>query len=84
VPRSETFREDGPPDEVADARSFVKQVVERWRGAAGAKLVGREEPPAEASSEPRPVTAPPASTHFDANPPVTNRLDLIRAQLLRR
>jgi hypothetical protein len=74
VPRSETFREDGPSDEVVDARSFVKQVVERWRGAAGAKLVGREEPAAEATSEPRAAPIPPSS----------NRLDQIRAQLLRR
>jgi DNA helicase HerA-like ATPase len=74
VPRSETFRENGPPDEVDDARSFVKQVVERWRGAAGPKLVGREEPAAEATSEPRAAPVSPSS----------NRLDQIRAQLLRR
>jgi DNA helicase HerA-like ATPase len=74
VPRSETFREVGPRDEVADAQSFVKQVVERWRGAAGAKLVGREEPAAEATSEPRAAPLSPSS----------NRLDQIRAQLLRR
>jgi hypothetical protein len=94
VPRADAFREDAPADEVVDGHSFVKQVVERWRGAAGAKLVGREEPALEATGEPRPAMAPPASTRLDANPPAStrldgispssNRLDLIRAQLLRR
>jgi DNA helicase HerA-like ATPase len=94
VPRAETFREDAPADEVVNGQSFVKQVVERWRGAAGAKLVGREEHAPEATGEPRPAMAPPASTRLDANPPAStrldgispssNRLDLIRAQLLRR
>ena len=38
IPHSETFRADGAPDEFSDSQSFVRQVVERWRGAAGAKL----------------------------------------------
>jgi hypothetical protein len=74
VPRAETFREAEPAGAAADSQSFVKQVVERWRGAAGAKLAGREEPAAEATGEPRAAPVSPSS----------NRLDLIRAQLLRR
>jgi hypothetical protein len=94
IPHSETFREDGADDEFSDSQSFVKQVVERWRGAAGARLVAREEPAPEAASEPRPAMAPLASPRLDVNPPsstrldgvspASTRLDLIRAQLLRR
>ncbi len=94
VPHSETFREDGPADEFADSQSFVKHVVERWRGAAGARLVAREEPAPEGTGEPRPAQIPPAPPRVDANPPASTRLDgispastrldLIRAQLLRR
>jgi DNA helicase HerA-like ATPase len=94
IPHSETFHEDGSLDEFSDSQSFVKQVVERWRGAAGARLVAREEPTLEATGEPRVAMAPPASTRVDAPPtastrldgvsPASTRLDLIRAQLLRR
>jgi DNA helicase HerA-like ATPase len=94
IPHSETFREDGALDEISDSQSFVKQVVERWRGATGAKLVARDELGPEPTVEPRPAHVSPASPRFDANPPVsprpegvspaTTRLDLIRAQLLRR
>jgi DNA helicase HerA-like ATPase len=94
IPHSETFRADGADDEFSDPQSFVRQVVERWRGAAGARLVAREEPASEAASEPRPAMVPPASPRLDVSPPsstrldgvspASTRLDLIRAQLLRR
>jgi len=99
VPRGETFRVDDPAADAGDGQSFVKQVVERWRGAAGAKLVVRDESGADANAEPRPVPAP-AQPRFDPIPPprfepippirhdgaspTSTRLDLIRAQLLRR
>jgi len=96
VPRSETFREDRTGDDVGDSQSFVRQVVERWRGAAGAKLVGREEPAVEATGEGRPAVAAaaaPAMAAYAAGgapaagggvSPVSNRIEQIRAQLLRR
>src|SRR5208337_3703677 len=59
VPHSETFYEDAAVDEVGDSQSFVKQVVERWRGATGAKLVARDEPAPDATVEPKPAMAPP-------------------------
>jgi DNA helicase HerA-like ATPase len=85
IPHSETFRADDAPDERSDSQSFVKQVVERWRGAAGAKLVVKDEHLAEAFAEPRPgvsptVAAPPVSAAI----PVSTRIEQIRAQLLRR
>jgi len=103
VPRSETFREDRTADDVGDSQSFVRQVVERWRGAAGAKLVAREEPAVEATGEARPAAAAaaaPAMAALAAHAaggapaaaaaagggvsPVSNRIEQIRAQLLRR
>ena len=94
IPHSETFRQDGAVGEIPDAQSFVKQVVERWRGAVGAKLVARDEPAAEPTVEPRPAQISSAPPRYDANAsvsprlddisPATTRLDLIRAQLLRR
>jgi hypothetical protein len=84
IPHSETFREDGAFDEVSDTQSFVRQVVERWRGAAGAKLVTRDDPTPEANSEPRPAQVSPTSPRPDGVSPASTRLDLIRAQLLRR
>ena len=101
VPRRETFRNDDADDGAGDGQSFVRQVVERWRGAAGARLVVKEEAAAEASGEPKsgptpsapprfdPVAAesrlePTAPIHRDGVSPSSTRLDLIRAQLLRR
>jgi DNA helicase HerA-like ATPase len=89
IPHSETFREDGSVDEVDDSQSFVKQVVERWRGAAGAKLVVKDEHVAEAVAEPRQaVTAARAASPVAAPAvgafPVSSRIEQIRAQLLRR
>jgi hypothetical protein len=84
IPHSETFRADGALDEASDSQSFVRQVVERWRGAAGAKLVTRDEPASEANSEPRSAQVSPTSPRPDGVSPASTRLDLIRAQLLRR
>ena len=78
------------PDEFADSQTFVRQVVERWRGAAGAKLFAKDDHVAEAAAEPRPaVTAPLAASPVAAPgrvgaSPVSSRIDQIRAQLLRR
>ncbi len=85
IPHSETFRADDAPDERSDSQSFVKQVVERWRGAAGAKLVVKDEHLAEAFAEPRPGVSPPvAAPPVSAAIPVSTRIEQIRAQLLRR
>jgi DNA helicase HerA-like ATPase len=89
IPHSETFRADGAPDEFVDSQAFVRQVVERWRGAAGAKLFVKDDHVAEAAAEPRPaVTAPLAASPVAAPAvsasPVSSRIEQIRAQLLRR
>ncbi len=40
IPRSETFQHAGAAGAPGDERAFVKAVVERWRGAMGAKNPG--------------------------------------------
>jgi uncharacterized protein len=86
IPQSETFREDGATVESSDAQSFVRQVVERWRGATGAKLVVKDEHVAEALAEPRPPipAPPPVVAPAIGALPVASRIEQIRAQLLRR
>jgi DNA helicase HerA-like ATPase len=89
IPHSETFREDGAVDESSDAQTFVRQVVDRWRGATGAKLVVKDEHVAETSTEPRPAVpavpaAPPVAAPAVGAFPVSSRIEQIRAQLLRR
>ena len=88
VPRSETFRKEGPGDGVAETQSFVKQVVDRWRGATGAKSVVKDEAAPEAPVEARVVVpVAPAPTPAPAFAPVSqtsSRIEQIRAQLLRR
>jgi DNA helicase HerA-like ATPase len=84
IPHSETFRADGVANELSDSQSFVRQVVERWRGATGAKLVVKDEHLAEAVAEPRPAgAAAPAAPAVGAST-VSSRIEQIRAQLLRR
>jgi len=93
IPHSETFREDGAVDESSDAQAFVRQVVDRWRGATGAKLVVKDEHVAEAFAEPRSAAAAPVAAAQAVSPvaapvvgalPVASRIEQIRAQLLRR
>ncbi len=55
-------------------RAFVKAVVERWRGAAGAKNSAGEDPGAEADGAAKP----------NASSSVASRIDQIRAQILKR
>jgi DNA helicase HerA-like ATPase len=74
IPRSETFEHRGASGAPGDERAFVKAVVERWRGALGAKIPANEEPSAEGNGAP---TAPFAS-------PVASRIEQIRAQILKR
>jgi DNA helicase HerA-like ATPase len=74
VPRSETFQHAGPRGAPGDERAFVKAVVERWRGAAGAKNSAGEDPGAEADGAAKP----------NASSSVASRIDQIRAQILKR
>ena len=76
LPHSETFRlEDW--DEAAHAeRGFVRQVVERWRGAVGASR-HFEEP------APEPIHAKPAPGGNEGDAAAA-RLEQLRAQLLKR
>jgi hypothetical protein len=81
VPRSETFRlEDW--DEAAQAeRGFVRQVVERWRGAAGGSRIFDEAP----LVAPEPLSPPAkANPSFMDGDSATARLEQLRAQLLKR
>ncbi len=74
VPRSETFQHSdarGRPDE---ERAFVKAVVERWRGAVGAKNSANEDASADGDGAPKPTGAP----------PLASRVEQIRAQILKR
>jgi uncharacterized protein len=94
VPRSETFRRDGPGDEVGEAQSFIKLVVERWRGAAGARPLAKDDAAAEAVVETRAAVSEPRVPVMETRGPVggapaplsptSNRIEQIRAQLLRR
>ena len=72
LPRSETFRLDDRELSVADP-GFVRQVVDRWRGALGAGRVAES----FAAPEPAPV-APPMLNDAAA------RLEQLRAQILKR
>jgi DNA helicase HerA-like ATPase len=87
VPRSETFRSDSAGGETFETHAFVKQVVERWRGAAGMKTIVKDDAGAEAVAETRatikiaPALAAPTPV---AATPTSTRIEQIRAQLLRR
>ncbi|MBV8472739.1 MAG: ATP-binding protein, partial [Hyphomicrobiales bacterium] len=74
IPHSETFQRAEMEGDPADERAFIRSVVERWRGAAGAKQAAADEatPDAEAASR----TIPPTT--------VASRIDQIRAQILKR
>lgn len=89
LPRSETFERvsesEGPE------RSFVKLVVERWRGATAGSRAADEVPPApgimpiypETETLLKPTSAP-GTASSSSGSPVANRLDQIRAQILKR
>jgi len=100
VPRSETFERIDIETEPGQERSFVKVVVERWRGAAGGPKQSDDATPV---AEPAPISAPaapraaPLSAQFapgivrdaDSGPlspmgSVASRIDQIRAQILKR
>ena len=74
IPQSDMFRFDEDRSEPGDERAFVKAVVERWRGAAGAKNAPAED------------AAPENEAGWRANPasPVASRIDQIRSQILKR
>jgi DNA helicase HerA-like ATPase len=74
IPRSETFQHPGPRDEPGDERAFIKAVIERWRGAAGAKNSASDDSGADGDG-----AAKPASPS-----PVASRIEQIRAQILKR
>jgi DNA helicase HerA-like ATPase len=74
IPRSETFQHAGPRGEPGDERAFVKAVVERWRGAAGAKNSANEDSGPDGDDAPKP----------NASSPVASRIEQIRAQILKR
>ena len=72
LPRSETFRLDERAPGAADP-GFVKQVVDRWRGALGAGRV------ADDTAAPEPAPAAPPTVNDAAA-----RLEHLRAQILKR
>lgn len=72
LPRSETFRLDDRAPGAADP-GFVRQVVDRWRGALGASRIANDHGAPEA-----PSTAPPMLNDAAA------RLEQLRAQILKR
>ena len=74
IPRSETFRTPARAARPGDERAFVKAVVERWRGAAGAKSPANDESGADDDGAPKPAAAA----------PLASRIEQIRAQILRR
>ncbi len=74
IPRSETFQHAAPRGEPGDERAFIKTVIERWRGAAGAKNSFGDDSGADGDFVAKP--APPA--------PLASRIDQIRAQILKR
>jgi len=74
IPRSETFQHAAPRGEPGDERAFIKAVIERWRGAAGAKNSVGDDSGADGDFVTKP--APPA--------PLASRIDQIRAQILKR
>jgi hypothetical protein len=89
LPRSETFRLD-EGDATGAERGFVRQVVERWRGATGGSRPAAE-PPQPAAAPPPPPPPPAASAPM---PPPRNggvdpnsaaaRLEQLRSQILKR
>ncbi|MGD0640873.1 MAG: DUF87 domain-containing protein [Roseiarcus sp.] len=74
IPRSETFKHADARREPGEERAFVKAVVERWRGAVGAKNSNGEDPGVDGDGAPKPIVAT----------PVANRVEQIRAQILKR
>ena len=77
LPHSETFRLDDDAEDAGASRGFVRQVVERWRGASSGTR------PAEEAPEPLGAPAPPprAASGADA---AAQRLEQLRAQILLR
>jgi DNA helicase HerA-like ATPase len=74
IPRSETFQRSEVGSEAGDERAFVKAVVERWRGAAGARNAIGEDAAPEGD----------LAARFNASSPLAGRMDQIRAQILKR
>ena len=74
LPRSDTFRLEGWDEEAGAERGFVRQVVERWRGAAGGGRLVEEQAP-----EPAAPAKPAPDVHS-----ASSRLDQLRAQILKR
>ena len=74
IPRSETFQHADPRGAPGDERAFVKAVVERWRGAAGAKNSAGEDSGVDTDGAAR----------ANASSAVASRIDQIRAQILKR
>jgi hypothetical protein len=95
LPRGETFRLDEHNDETAP-RGFVRQVVERWRGASGGPRLLDDAPQPEVSSAPalgasaRPTSlASESAAPGRAGPPMDlnsahARLEQLRSQILKR
>lgn len=98
IPHSETFERGDLDGEFGHDRSFVKLVVERWRGATGAARAAMSDSAspsaspdaAYASPHHMPLAAPPLDpqeAEGESRPkanPVASRIDLIRAQILMR
>ena len=74
IPHSDMFKSDEDRGEAGDERAFVKAVVERWRGAVGAKSATSDEPAPEGDN----------AWRSNASTPVASRIDQIRSQILKR
>ncbi len=74
IPRSETFQHGGLRGETGDGRAFIKAVIERWRGAAGAKSSSGDDTGPDRDGAAK--AAVPS--------PLANRIDQIRAQMVKR
>ncbi len=94
LPRGETFRLDQHDDEKTP-RGFVRQVVERWRGASGGPRLADEASAPEAAAAPptRPALLSSLAESVAtgrAAPPATDlnsaqaRLEQLRSQILKR
>jgi DNA helicase HerA-like ATPase len=79
LPQSETFRLD-EGDGLGAERGFVRQVVERWRGATGGSRALQE--PQQAAAPP--AAAPPPRANVPDPNSTAARLEQLRTQILKR
>ena len=82
LPHGETLARDENAGDAEATRGFVRQVVERWRGAAGApKAADEAESTPPADHAPVPAASPRPAPEPDS---AMARLELLRSQILKR